>query len=364
MSDTEVKPLSSFYSTNLNPIVDSYDRLAVRIAHTLGYPQINVEAHQNQVYENISIAIEMFTKFAGYTEELITFHSSLYEPGEGLRMDVLFTATSQLNMSYEADPKTTTLDKELYEVGKMVIGGGPLDFAVSYKGPGDGDTSKHKDLINGAPSSRPDKSNRSQSSEDVGKPAPNKKGYDYLTDSYRKVVDVFAFEEGSSSGINTLFTLEQTLAQQTYFSYALGKYGFDLVSWFTLKNWLDTRRKLLSQDYYFRFDDRKQTLYLTPEPKVGGRRAEFYGIIGAYVERPVCEIVSEAWVYQYALALTKIAIARIRGKYQGTNLFGGGAPNYSELLSEGNADKESLEQKLYEGVPGFGDGQPPLFFVG
>ena len=130
MSDTAVKPLSSFYSTNLNPIVNSYERLATRIAHTLGYPQINIEAHQNQVYENISIAIEMFAKFAGYTEEFLTFHSDLYEPGEGLRMDVIFTATDQLNKSYEADPKTTTLTKDLYDIGKAVIGGGPIDFAV------------------------------------------------------------------------------------------------------------------------------------------------------------------------------------------------------------------------------------------
>lgn len=359
MSDTEVKPLSAYYSTNLNPIVKSYDRLAVRIAHTLGYPQINIEAHQNQVYENISIAIEMFSKFAGYTEELLTFHSGLYEPGKGLQMDVLFTATDQLNMSYPADPKTTTLDKDLYDIGKMIIGGGPLDFAVSYKGYSDGDATK----MDKPGSSRPDKSQRSQTSDSVEKPVPNKKGYDYLTDNYRKVVNIFAFEEGTTSGINTLFTIEQTLAQQTYFSYALGKYGFDLISWFTLKNWLDTRRKLLSQDYYFRFDDRKQTLYLTPEPKLGAK-AEFYGIVGAYVERPVCELVSEPWVYQYALALTKISIARIRGKYQGTNLFGGGAPNYTELLGEGNQEKTTLEDKLYEGVPGFGDGQPPIFFVG
>ena len=69
-------------------------------------------------------------------------------------------------------------------------------------------------------------------------------------------------------------------------------------------------------------------------------------------------------MYQYALALTKIVIGRIRGKYAGTNLFGGGQPNYSELLAEGNQEKITLETKLYEGVPGFGDGQPPLFFVG
>ena len=327
-SQTAVKPLSSFYSTNLNPIVNSYEKLAVRIAHTLGYPQINIEAHQNQVFENISIAIEMFSKFAGYTEELLTFNSELYEPGKGLRMDVLFTATDQLTNSTPSD-EDSTLDKSLYEIGSSTIGNSPTSYAVSYQ---DG--------------------------------KPNMTGYDYLTDNYRKVIDIFAFEEGSSSGINTLFTIEQTLAQQTYFSYALGKYGFDLISWFTLKNWLDTRRKLLSQDYYYRFNDRTQTMYLTPEPGGGVRRTHFYGIVGAYVERPVHQLVSEPWVYQYALALTKIVIGRIRGKYSGTNLFGGGAPNYNELLSEGNAEKEKLETKLYEGVPGFGDGQPPLFFVG
>ena len=46
------------------------------------------------------------------------------------------------------------------------------------------------------------------------------------------------------------------------------------------------------------------------------------------------------------------------------NLFGGGAPNYSELLSEGNTEKKELETMLYEGTPGFGDAAPPTFFVG
>ena len=325
---TPVKPLSAFYSTNLNPIVNSYEKLATRIAYTLGYPQVNIEAHQNQVYENISIAIEMFSKFAGYTEEVLTFNSKLYEPGKGLGMDVLFTATDQMTETTPAD-EDSTFDKTLYEIGSSTIGESPTSYRVSYK---DGQ--------------------------------PNMMGYDYLTDSYRKVVDIFAFEQGSTTGINTLFTIEQTLAQQTYFSYALGKYGFDLISWFTLKNWLDMRRKLLSQDHYFRFNDRTQTLFLTPEPGVGQSTTSCYGVVGAYVERPVHQRVSEPWVYQYALALTKIVIGRIRGKYSGTNLFGGGAPNYSELLSEGNAEKEKLETKLYEGVPGFGDGQPPLFFVG
>ena len=180
---------------------------------------------------------------------------------------------------------------------------------------------------------------------------------------YRRVTDVFSFEEGSTSGINTLFTIEQTLAQQTYFSYAMGNFGFDLISWYVLKDWLDVREKMLSVKRYFEFNERTQRVHLIPEPQTtsGGR---FFGAIGCYVEKPLRDLVKEPWIYQYALALTKINIARIRGKYSGTNLFGGGAPNYTDLLSEGLSEKASLEESLYTGTPGFGDAAPPMFFVG
>ena len=69
-----------------------------------------------------------------------------------------------------------------------------------------------------------------------------------------RLLILLIFEEGSTTGINTLFTIEQTLAQQTYFSYAMGNYGFDLISWYTLKNWLETREKLLAQQRSYTFD--------------------------------------------------------------------------------------------------------------
>ena len=300
-------PESKFFSTNLNSRITSFATLAERIAMTLGYPQVNIEAHQDQVYDNISISIEMFTKFAGYTEEFLVFESRLYEHGRGLPVDKLFTNTPDMMAMHTASPSGVS----------------------------------------------------AESTASTGVSA----GFDYDLDSYRKVIDCFSFEEGSTSGINTLFTLEQTLAQQTYFSYAMGKHGFDLVSWYTMKNWLDMRSQLLSQKHYYKFDSHKQVLYLTPEPG-GIGRASFYGLIGAYVEKPVRDLVKEMWVYQYALALTKITIGRIRGKYGGTTLFGGGTLNYNELLQEGNQDKTQLEAQLYEGAPGLSDGNPPMFFVG
>jgi hypothetical protein len=327
---TETLPVSSFYSTNLNHRVGSYEKLSTRIAHSLGYPQINIEAHQNQVYENIAISCEMFTKFAGYTKEYLVFDSKLYEPGKGIRVDTMMSLTPRLCADI------IPVNKEGmngYQIGNMIIGENYINrFTV-----GAGEEKWNENIL-----------------------VPN--GWDNFMEDYRRVVDVFAFEQGQSSGINTLFTIEQTLAQQTYFSYAMGNFGFDLVSWYVMKDWMDIREKLLSVKQYFDFNDRTQRLYVTPEPQT--TKTSYYGAVGCYVEKPIRDLIVEPWVYQYALALTKINIGRIRGKYAGTALFGGGAPNYQDLLSEGNQEKTTLEERLYTGTPGFGDAAPPMFFVG
>lgn len=187
--------------------------------------------------------------------------------------------------------------------------------------------------------------------------------FDYDVLDYRKVMAVVDFEEGSSQGVNTLFTLEQTLAQQTYFSYALGNYGFDLVSWYTLKEWIETREKLLATKRTFVFDDRTQILKMYPQPNPNGS-SRFWGVISCYVERPIRDVIKEQWVYQYALALTKIVVGRVRGKFGQVSLLGGGALNY-ELLQEGITEKKELEQMLFAGAsPGMGDNDPVCFFVG
>ena len=184
--------------------------------------------------------------------------------------------------------------------------------------------------------------------------------FDYDVMEYRKVVDTIDFEEGSTTGINTLFTLEQTLAQQTYFSYALGNYGFDLVSWYTLKEWIDTREKMLATRRDIQFDPRTQYMQMYPQP--GGD--QFYGVIGCYLERAIRDVIMEQWIYEYALALSQITIGRVRGKFGSVTLLGGGALNY-DMLAEGLERKAELEAKLLEGAsPGFGDTEPPMFFVG
>lgn len=419
MTVSQVDPPEPVYSSYLNSKIKDIHALTERIAMALGYPQINVEAHTTQVHDNIAQACELFTKYAGYTEEYLIFHTTLYEKHKGLYMPKLFENTPELNdtvteetVSLDTDPIHTTnipapSDKRLVYSYQITPGEqAPVEFTLQFT-----DDYYHqvqKMLISAVYNDITDEIDASvaeyghsyvtetakarftvetagdyieiyvscdikgvvtirsagYTTQQKKTPVSYSRSMDTLLNAPRKVVDLFSFEEGTTSGINTLFTIEQTLAQQTYFSYAMGKYGFDLISWYTLKEWMETRQKLLQQKYYWRFNEREQRMYLTPEPK-SWSRAEFWGAIGAYVEKPLKHVLQEPWVYQYALALTKITIARIRGKYQGTNLFGGGSPNYSELLSEGNTEKAALEQRLTDGAsPGFGDAAPPMFFVG
>ena len=183
-------------------------------------------------------------------------------------------------------------------------------------------------------------------------------GFDYDLASQRKVIDVFEFSKGEDTGINTLFTLEQAMAQQIYSSYMIGNFGFDLITWETLKGFIDTRNKVLAMTDQFRFDPRTQILKIIPEPR---DTHTYLGVVGCYVERPVKDLIKERWVQKYALALTKITIARVREKFTGTNLFGGGSVNANSLLSEGLKEKETLEQEL---MNNYQDNLPPTFFIG
>ena len=421
-----IKPLSAFLSTNLNSKIKTYDQLGDRIKRSLGYPLISLEIHTDQLRQNVQIAVEYFTKYAGYTREYLIFDSRMYETNKGIRLDFLYTLAN------------TDLDTKVKQIGgKNPLGPGPEFYGSQppnllsgAKGalsglPGGGNpqtnlpsvyvamsslsatefvgtphggginslsslfasvtagtyekpsalgagiepfqvfgTALYQDITSFTPGlsaffkTSPPQTITLQGEETKALCYQN--AFDYDVMEYRKVVDVIDFEEGSTTGINTLFTLEQTLAQQTYFSYAMGNYGFDLVSWYTLKEWIDTREKLLAIRRDVKFDPRTQYMQMYPQP--GGDR--FYGVIGCYLEKPIRDVIMEQWIYEYALALSMITIGRVRGKFGNVQLLGGGALNY-DMLQEGLDKKAELENKLLEGAsPGFGDTEPPMFFVG
>jgi|TARA_R100000084_G_scaffold39647_1_gene16242 hypothetical protein len=404
-----IQPLSAFLSTNLNSKIETYDRLGDRIKRSLGYPLVSLEIHTDQLRENIQIAVEYFTKYAGFTREYLIFDSDMYEKNKGIRLDLLYTlANTNLTTSARKVAGTNPLGP-----GPEFIGSTPESVYVSTSTvlSGNFHTSKYPvytgstavlsgslsatftpltggqngiqqfelfdqslvstitslstvggsaigQTLTGVFTKTPRHTLTFQGSASNATHFQNVFDYDIM--DYRKVVDVTDFEEGSTTGINTLFTLEQTLAQQTYFSYAMGNYGFDLVSWYTLKEWIDTREKMLAIRRDISFDPRTQYMQMYPQPGSD----KFYGVVSCFIEKPIRNVIMEQWVYEYSLALTMITIGRVRGKFGSVNLLGGGALNY-DLLQEGQQKKAELEQKLMDGAsPGLGDTDPTMFFVG
>tara|TARA_R100000808_G_C2154585_1_gene165653 strand:+ start:5635 stop:6819 length:1185 start_codon:yes stop_codon:yes gene_type:complete len=388
-----IQPLSAFLSTNLNSKIETYDRLGDRIKRSLGYPLVSLEIHTDQLRENIQIAVEYFTKYAGYTREYLIFDSNMYETNKGIRLDLLYTlANTDLDTNAQKVAGTNplgpgaefygTTPESIFVCTSALLSSVFTSSSALSSTFGSGiekfdlfDQSIYSNITSYDAWERPAlsltsfalsgsfKENKRSTITFEGSASNSinyQNVYDYDIMDYRKVVDIVDFEEGSTTGINTLFTLEQTLAQQTYFSYAMGNYGFDLVSWYTLKEWIDTREKMLAIRRDVKFDPRTQYMQMYPQP--GGDR--FYGVIGCYLEQPIRSVIMEQWIYEYALALSMITIGRVRGKFGNVQLLGGGALNY-DMLEKGEARKAELEEKLLTGSsPGLGDADPPMFFVG
>jgi hypothetical protein len=289
-------PNSFHGSTTFNSKVKTYDYLAQRVRRTLGEPLIQIEVSSEQIYEFIDIAIEYFTKFAGEDEEYLVFKSNLYIRGVGLPIGDLFNTTPHMYNQ---------------ETAKMATSGVSLSA-----------------------------------------------GYDYDMGDYRRVIDVFSFEQGNNTGVNTLFTIENTIAQQAYFGHLLGNVGYDLITWQTLKTWIDTRDKVLGMMPYLRFNPYDQILKIIPEPRTS---SVYYGLIGCKIQKPIKYLVQQLWVYKYTLALTKIAVGHVRSKYNGTTLFGGQNVNGTDLLRQGEKEKDELEKEITTDLI---DRAPTNFFIG
>jgi hypothetical protein len=185
-------------------------------------------------------------------------------------------------------------------------------------------------------------------------------GYDYDIDVPRKVLGVFEFNEGITSGIGNLFTIESTMMNMIMFSPGIGNMGFDILSWHIAKEYLEMREKVFATKVQFRFNKDTQLMRLFPEPRP--EITPYYGLIGCYVEKAFKDCLKERWVFEYAQALVMRTIGFIRGKYQNTTLFGSGTINYNDMLSLGNSKEEKLREQIKSA--NHEDWKGVMFFVG
>jgi len=378
-----VLPLN-YGSTTFNNRITSYELLAQRVRNMLGEPLIQVEISDAQMYQCIDYACEFFTKFAGTTEEFLIFRSDLYIPGQGLPIGRLINVTPDLGNNQITEQVTNTTITEYNET----IGDGiNRSFVISHNLNSPKVITELYNAFNGqqvyASIANIDNNNLQVSFSFAIPPSSfnvvvlnglasgdtptttyqavsSNSGWDFDMNSYRKVVDVYSFAEGNNSGINTLFSIEHTIAQQAYFGHLLGNVGYDLITWQALKGWLDLRDKVLALTPYLRFYPEEQLLKIIPEP--GHNSTPYYGLVGCHMQKPIKDIVSQLWVYRYVMAQVKMVVAHVRGKYSGTNLFGGQVVSSADLMSQGLAERTALEEELRTNKSA--DWQPPKFFIG
>lgn len=413
----EITPIQAYMSTNLNSKIKTYEDIATRILNMLGYPSVGVtELHRDQIFEAISIAVETYMQYCGYTDELLVFDSRLYEENKGIRIDQLYTIASieathdknaiqkaidrgpdQINKSnkdvyvtkvpipaidyYISEKEFNVLnanckdaDKELlchlkdisrrYPDGieeLSIITGQLYDYLILRRGYNKDQFKKSKDKV---VTEGGEKLNIYWEDSELGRKRDDlyyARMYDYDVMDYRKVISVYDFYEGSSSAMSSLFAFETAMAATTYYNYQFSMRGFDLTSWTAMNMWRKDRDKLLATKHSWNFDPHTQYFTLSPQPRKD--RERFFGVLYCYVEEPLRNVIKSPWVWRYALALCKLILGGIRSKWGSPQLLGGGTLEGTALVQQGQEEKKELEQMLIE-KRGFGESNPSVFFIG
>ena len=423
MSDTDytpeicnMKPLEAFMSTDLNNKNKTYDDIAERILHFFGYPAVSVsDLHRDQIYDAISMAVERFYKHAGVVKEYLILDSRLYEQNHGIPIDKLCTISGILSRpddyatkrSAERGPEQAVkvpdevyitkdyiykkdyyLAKSDYDllhksVEESLKGEIDMLYAMSQKYP-DGieplsiiSEKLYKYLVTkrGYSTEMFKKSKDTvftvggekqelHTETDLGRERETlqyNKMFDYDIMDYRKVVSVVNYTESGVSSITSLYNFDTSLAQQFFYTNQFNHRSFGLTTWYALHEWRNTYEKLLATKRGWSFNKDTQYLTLTPQPRMGER---FFGIVECWVERPLKDVLKEPWVFDYALALVKEMLGRVRSKWgDSVSMLGGGSLSGNALAQEGVTKQKELLDELIKNQA-YGAMSKPRFFIG
>lgn len=412
----ETQPLEVFMSTDLNNKIKTYDDLSERLLHFFGYPAVSVsDLHRDQLWDAITIACERFYKHAGVVKEYLIVDSRLYQRNKGIPIDKLCTlsgimqrptdrathATSKRGPEQQINvPNDVYITKEYISKNDYYISQNDYDilisnvdeslkpeidmlWAISQKYP---DGIEELSIISGElyeylikkRNYNPENFKKSkdkvftlggekldlyEETEDLGKqrnPLEYNKMFDYDIMDYRKVASVVDYAESGVSSITSLYNFDTSLAQQFFYTNQFNHRSFGLTTWYALHEWRNLYEKMLATKRGWRFDKFNQYLTLTPQPKIGER---FFGIIECWVERPLRDVIKEPWVFDFALAVVKEMLGRVRSKWGGSvNFLGGGSLSGNELASEGVSRQKELLEELIKNQA-YGAMQKPRFFV-
>ena len=157
----------------------------------------------------------------------------------------------------------------------------------------------------------------------VREPIQQNKMFDYDIMDYRKVASVTNYSESGVSSITSLYNFDTSLAQQFFYTNQFNHRSFGLTTWYALHEWRNLYEKMLAVKRGWHFNKDTQYLTLTPQPRMGER---FFGIVECWVEKPLKDVLKEPWVFDYALAVCKEMLGRVRSKWgDSVQMLGGGS---------------------------------------
>lgn len=192
-------------------------------------------------------------------------------------------------------------------------------------------------------------------------PIQQNKMFDYDIMDYRKVASVTNYSESGVSSITSLYNFDTSLAQQFFYTNQFNHRSFGLTTWYALHEWRNLYEKLLAVKRGWSFNKDTQYLTLTPQPRMGER---FFGIVECWVEKPLKDVLKEPWVFDYALAVCKEMLGRVRSKWgDGIQMLGGGSLTGNALAQEGVTKQKELLEELIKNQA-YGAMSKPRFFIG
>jgi hypothetical protein len=200
------------------------------------------------------------------------------------------------------------------------------------------------------------------------------RGEQTLYDLPANVTDVLSYSSISMGSIHTLFTVENYLFQNGMYDQLLmrgGGDGYSVVSFHIAKEFLETIHRYVVDSYNFIYHKYTNQLEINPPPPSSGvttiisggvyqENTPGYILLRTYqIEGTDEDLYSNYWFLDYATAMCKISLGRIRSKFGSFSAVGsntGLQMDGEALLQEGQADIERLEETLkneeiFEGWP-------------
>jgi hypothetical protein len=196
--------------------------------------------------------------------------------------------------------------------------------------------------------------------------------FDHDLQNRRKVRSISKVEPNSYGGfgglnayIGGIFGVEYVIMNQVFGFNAMGgrtgggSVAYNLFDHSLMMSLLETMKYQLTYVQY-EFNPKTQFLRVFPEPFSSFNSNKGY-VARMHVTQPIKNLINEPWVRAYSLALSKIILGRIRSKYSGVNLPNGITIQGTELITEGNAERDALFTQLVSQTGA--DKRPPLAFM-